>query len=291
MPALAERIAAAFRWMPEGGLTALVQKAEDAADKLLQVYADEKGCLDVQDALALYDENFLSWFAYDSSAIEGSKLTPMEAGLVLEGEFLPHDLKEVSDLLMVRGSAEGYGYMLDALDEGRVLDAALIKDIHERCALDCSFRIRGTFRRVRVYIRGSETVLAEPDEIEDLIEVLLRCRTSSAQPRLVRAAAFHAMFENIHPFQDGNGRCGRILLCRDLLLSGLPPVSVEPEDRSRYLKGLEMWQTAGDGSCLTELLAEAVLKEAEKRLSSIEITLDAVEAARKRLEADGSAKR
>ena len=273
MPRLRDRILDAFEWMPDEGTLGCIEEADGLAEGLSQ--ADD-GSQTIGDAVALYDRDFLTRFTHGSAAIEGSTLTPIQTELVLEGEFLPRDDRQLADMFAARGIAEGYGYAMRDLAHGRPLDSSLVKDVHERMALDCQPAVRGTFRRVPVYIRGSRTEPPDPIDVPDLVELLLWAHGRSAQHPLVRAAAFHAMFENVHPFQDGNGRCGRLLLCRELVASGYPPVAIRSDEREEYLSSLEEWQCKCDGDPFVRFLAECVAREAQARLEAIAKTREAM---------------
>ncbi|MCI6549001.1 MAG: Fic family protein [Coriobacteriaceae bacterium] len=274
MPSLRDRILDAFEWEPDDGTLGSVVDADGLADELSLA---NDGGESIRDAIALFDRDFLTRFTHGSAAIEGSTLTPMQTELVLEGEFLPRDDRQLADMFAARGIAEGYGYAMRGLAEGRPLDSGLVKDVHERMALDCQPAVRGTFRRVPVYIRGSRTAPPDPIDVPDLVDLLLWAHGRSAQHPLVRAAAFHAMFENVHPFQDGNGRCGRLLLCRELVAGGYPPVAIRSDEREEYLASLEAWQCERDGAPFVRMLTACVAREAGARISAIEKTRAASE--------------
>ena len=162
------------------------------------------------DAMRSYDEAFLVRFTYNSAAIEGSTLTLIDTELVLEGEFMPSDGndKRLRDVFAARGIADGCDFAERALEHKAPLTESLIRGIHERTALDCQPRTRGMHRSSAGYIRESETVPVEADLVRESMADLMFAWENSEEHPLVKAAAFHAMLENIHPFQDGNGRAG-----------------------------------------------------------------------------------
>lgn len=222
-------------------------------------------------AMESYDESFLVRFTYNSAAIEGSTLSLADTALVLEGEFMPSDPadKRLSDVFAARGVADGVAFMHQALAEGLLLSEGLIKDIHERTALDCQPRTRGSYRSAAVWIRGSETTTAPVHEIREyMADLLYQCEASSEHV-LARAAAFHAMFENIHPFADGNGRVGRIVMNFMLQQAGYPPIAIKAAGRADYLRSMEDWQVRNDPVPLISLVAEQVVEEAEVRAAGI----------------------
>ena len=106
------------------------------------------------DALDAYERDFLSRFAYHTTAIEGSTLTPLETELVIEGEFVPSDDKDLRDLFAVRGVVEGYDYALRQQSQGRPLDRALIQDVHERTTASHGPEVRFAWARSTSAARG-----------------------------------------------------------------------------------------------------------------------------------------
>ena len=222
-------------------------------------------------AMDSYDESFLVRFTYNSAAIEGSTLSLVDTALVLEGEFMPSDPadKRLSDVFAARGVADGVAFMHRALVDGLPLSETLIKDIHERTALDCQPRTRGSYRSAAVWIRGSETTTAPVHEIRDYMADLLYQFEESSEHTIIKAAAFHAMFENIHPFADGNGRVGRIVMNFMLQQAGHPPIAIKAAGRADYLRAMEDWQVRDNPKPLISLIAGQVVEEAEARAAGI----------------------
>lgn len=232
-------------------------------------------------ALQSYDEAFLVRFTYNSAAIEGSTLTLADTELVLEGEFLPSDSsnKRLRDVFAARGIAEGCEFAEAMLETGHALSEEFIKDLHEKTALDCQPRTRGSYRTTAVYIRGSETVPAAAPRVREFMADLVLSYERSHEPTIVKAAAFHAMFEAIHPFQDGNGRTGRILMNYILEQGGYPPIAIKASLRSDYLAALEDWQVRANPVPLIASVARCVAEECQVRREGIEETRAATELA------------
>ena len=235
--------------------------AQDGFNGLQPLSSDEAA------GLASFDDEFEVRFVYNSNAIEGSTLTIGETALVLDGEFVPD--RPGRDYFAARGSADGMAYYKRALLEGRSLSEDLVKDIHERTALDSQPAARGLYRRHPVYLRGSQTVPANWVQVPSLMADLVSAWTVSRQHPAFKAAAFHAMFENIHPFGDGNGRAGRLLLNYMLEQAGYPPIALTAEHRGQYLKALEDWQVREHAEPLVALIDTALLRELTARTSSV----------------------
>lgn len=232
---------------------------------------------DERDAIEDYDADFLVRFNYNSNAIEGSTLDLGDTELVLEGEF-PSDVedKRLKDVFAALGCQNGCSFAKDMLDSGAFVDEELVKDLHEKTALEIQPRARGTYRVSPVYIRHSETVPANPDQVRSLMADLMFAYDTSKMPPIAKAAAFHAMFENIHPFRDGNGRTGRIILNYMLQQAGFPPIAIKAEGKARYLKALEDWQVRDDPAPFLELVASCIEEETCGRKEAIQLTRAAV---------------
>ena len=198
-------------------------------------------------ALADYDRDWLVRYTYNSNAIEESTLTLEDTSLVLEGEFVPSD-SPARYVFAARGVADGMAYVREYAREGRRLDEELVRRVHEVTALDLQPFARGTFRPYGYLARITATRVktADPLEIRDDLRALIDGLDASGAHPLLRAAGFHAMFENIHPFMDGNGRTGRQLLNFMLLKHGYRPVAIKYDAKRDYARSLETWQVDGD---------------------------------------------
>ena len=198
-------------------------------------------------ALADYDRDWLVRYTYNSNAIEGSTLTLEDTSLVLEGEFVPSD-SPARYVFAARGVADGMAYVREYAREGRRLDEELVRRVHEVTALDLQPFARGTFRPYGYLARITATRVktADPLEIRDDLRALIDGLDASGAHPLLRTAGFHAMFENIHPFMDGNGRTGRQLLNFMLLKHGYRPVAIKYDAKRDYARSLETWQVDGD---------------------------------------------
>ena len=212
-----------------------------------------------------YHRDLFVRFAGHSAAIEGSTLSLMDTTLVLEGEFVPSDQKEVSDMFAVRGVAEGYQWAREQVSAGRDIDAGFIQDIHEHTALDLQPASRGRIRTMAVMIAGSGVSVSPPEDVRADLDYLLTESARSSQHPLVQVCAFHTCFERIHPFADGNGRVGRTVLNLQLAQAGYSPVAVKNDDRRAYLSALNSWQVGNDPQPLVHLVSSSVTAECQRQ--------------------------
>ena len=218
-----------------------------------------------------FDEDFLVRMAYDSNAIEGSTLTLAETEVIYEGEFVPG--KPGREQIAARGIFEGADFLEQARQEGRALDAALLRVLHERCALDLQPRARGAYRSAPAIIRASRATPADPYAIRPAMDDLFfhLARLEGETHPLAAIAWFHAAFENIHPFADGNGRTGRLWMNAQLQSRGYPPVSIKAGHSLEYKTALEAWQADGEAQAFLDLLLASVEDEIERRIAFLSL--------------------
>lgn len=271
-PELSQRI----RALPEELLG--LEREPGTAERLRRIDAlkDRARALEPLDgveemALADYDRDWLVRYTYNSNAIEGSTLTLEDTSLVLEGEFVPSD-SPVRYVFAARGVADGMAYVREYAKEGRKLDEELVRRVHEVTTLDLQPLARGTFRPYGYLARITATRVktADPLEIRDDLRSLIDGLDGCAAHPLLRAAGFHAMFENIHPFMDGNGRTGRQLLNFVLLRNGYRPVAIKYDAGRAYARGLEAWQVDGKPDSFCSIFLDCVEQEEQTLVDLIE---------------------
>ena len=222
-------------------------------------------------ALSDYDRDWLVRYTYNSNAIEGSTLTLEDTSLVLEGECVPSD-SPARYVFAARGVADGMAYVREYAKEGRKLNEELIRRLHEVTALDLQPFARGTFRPYGYLARITATRVktADPLEIRDALRSLIDGLDGCAAHPLLRAAGFHAMFENIHPFMDGNGRTGRQLLNFVLLRNGYRPAAIKYDAGRAYARGLEAWQVDGKPDSFCSIFLDCVEQEEQTLVDLVE---------------------
>ena len=216
-------------------------------------------------------QEFIVEHTYNSNAIEGNTLTLQETQLVLQGITI--DQKPLKDHLEAVGYKEAYEYMEQLAREQRELTLHEICSIHSLVLADHQ-EDRGRFRRVPVRIAGALTTPVQPYQIEPMMSALLADMDSLYRHLHVveKAALFHLRFEAIHPFIDGNGRTGRLLMNLQLIKAGYPPINVKFSDRRRYYQAFDDYARSGSPDTMTALIAEYL----EQRLQSMTNVLNQI---------------
>ncbi len=193
-------------------------------------------------------ETFLSRFTHDSTAIEGNTLTLQEtAGLLFEG--ITPRAKHLREINEVINHKKGFDFILAYRGD---MSRDLIMKLHELVMEDA---IRedlkgqiGRYRDVQVFIRGVEWMPPSPQDVpEDMKELLSwYTRNRHVLHPLVLASYFHMGFETVHPFVDGNGRVGRLLMNFILHSKGYPMVNIPSRRKMEYYSCLEIGQVDGN---------------------------------------------
>ena len=213
-------------------------------------------------------EVFLVEHTYNSNAIEGNTLTLQETALVLQGVTI--DKKPLKDHLEAVGYKEAFQYIEELAKQDKDLSEYDIKSIHNLVLADRP-EDRGTFRRVNVRIAGALTNPVQPYLIEPKTEELLNnYKVWSETMHIVeRVAIFHLQFESIHPFIDGNGRTGRLIMNLQLIKEGLPAINIKFADRRKYYDAFDEYSRTGSTEAMINLVGEAVISRLREMIEMI----------------------
>jgi Fic family protein len=201
-------------------------------------------------------EEFMIENTYDSNAIEGNTLTLRETALVLQ-QGVTIDGKHIRDHLEAIGHKDAFFYMAELADAGSALTERVIKDLHSLVLMNDA-KNKGVYRSVEVAIAGSVHTPSPHYLIHELMEALLVDYEGIKQfKHIIEAIAeFHLQFEGIHPFIDGNGRTGRLILNLELIKAGFLPVNIKFADRGKYYDCFDDYYT---GSHTPNALAQLIL--------------------------------
>ena len=212
---------------------------------------------------------------HQSNAIEWSSLSMEETESVLAGEAVPRELpmREVFE-------AKNLAVIVRELSAGPTdLTMAAILAWHGRLLSNIQDDAAGRLRQGREWVRVGNHVGASPDVVQAWLERLLRwyhgetadetgCPPDRPGWFLDRIARFHLEFETIHPFVDGNGRMGRVLINQQLLAIGWPPVIVRDKGKVRdYYPLFEGYVVTGRYAGMTDLLARLLAESLHKRIT------------------------
>lgn len=229
-----QKIAAFLKTAPE-----LLVK-EISPNKILQLLRDEK---EIGLSGGLYHELQIR-MAYNSNHIEGSKLSEAQTRLIFEtatidvGDGIP-----VDDILETVHHFRAIDYVIEIAEEE--LSEEIIKNLHYILKHDTkdsllSWFAVGDYKKRANVVGGRETV--KPASVPAQMQALLSRYNSKEKVTINEIIAFHAEFEQIHPFQDGNGRVGRLIALKECLRHNIIPFIIEDNKKNYYYRGLSEWQ-------------------------------------------------
>ena len=202
------------------------------------------------------NEEFTVEYTYNSNAIEGNTLTLRETDLVLRG--LTIDQKPLKDHMEAVGHKEAFDFVQELVKENAPLTESIIKQIHYLVLADKKKDDRGVYRRIPVQIMGAHLEPVQPYLIEPKMEQLLSDYAESNEHIVTKLARFHIEFEGIHPFIDGNGRTGRLLVNLELMKAGYPPIDIKYTDRVAYYNAFDAYHVKHDVSAMEGLFARYI---------------------------------
>ncbi len=181
---------------------------------------------------------------HHSNAIEGTTLSFGETKELLEHGKTAGD-KPLHEQLVILGFAKAYDVIVrEATNKDTLIDSSFIKDIHAimfedalKVSPEFISKPIGAYRQDERYIKGVDIKLSLPNKISSDIDNLFY-RFKSNNMSLKDISEFHILFERIHPFADGNGRVGRLLMAFQAIQNNIIPPLIENEHRNQYLKAI-----------------------------------------------------
>ncbi len=204
-------------------------------------------------------EYFLVDWTYNSNAIEGNTLTLLETKVILEGITVGG--KSLREHFEVVNHKEAILYVEELILNKEPLTEHIIKQLHYLILKNIRDRDAGKYREVNVFITGSKHVppmnSLVPPRMRELMDWLYSDEANDLHP-IEKAARFHHDFVYIHPFVDGNGRTGRLLMNLLLIQNGYPITVIKNARRHEYYKALEKASVEKDYNDIITLVAEEV---------------------------------
>jgi len=203
-------------------------------------------------------DQFILKLTYHSNSIEGSTLTePDTAAILFDNAALPD--KSLTEQLEAKNHQTALNYLFDHILKNEKIDESLILKLHG--ILMSGIRPdAGSYRNHGVRITGVDVPTANYMSVRKLTLELLDATVKKTGNPVSQAALFHAKFEQIHPFSDGNGRIGRLLMNAMLLKANIAPAIIRQEQKRLYYTYLYKAQTKDDHSQLEDFLYDAVME-------------------------------
>ena len=235
-----------------------------------------------------FNNEFSISASHNSNAIEGNTFTFDETKLLIEKGIVTgaHSLRESEDIV---GYKQAFDFLYESVKENKAITEEFIKKVH-------SFVLRGEegagqYRTIQNYVGSLTRIIytpCPPTQVSEKMKAYVEEVQSDCKRNAVFAgqgqfnwvelfhnlAKHHIEFENIHPFVDGNGRTGRLLLIYEMISLGLLPVDVRYEERDRYYAAISSYRDKEKYSTRAESKTEGMAKLlAESELESMKIWL------------------
>ncbi|UCE73195.1 MAG: Fic family protein [Methanomassiliicoccales archaeon] len=211
------------------------------------------------------ERDFDIGYVYSTTSTEGNTCTLSEVTRILENHLTPKG-RSLREIYEIRNFEEILRYRKES--KGDISKKFILK-LHELVMRDIDLYTLGTFRRIEVAILGSETTPVPAIFAEEEIDKLLKWyhKSKGKIHPVEQATEFHARFEAIHPFTDGNGRVGREIFNFMITRSGFPVLNFNVKLRDEYLDGLEMAQK-GDFGLIMRYILENYIQQMQTRLKN-----------------------
>ena len=202
-----------------------------------------------------YLEDLITRSTYHSNGIEGSTLTYAETYAILYNDnSFKIQGKEPREIYEAINHKKALELVFKNLQNDEEFDERFIKKLNETINRD----IKDTdgYRTVQVFIQGSEHIPPEPEKVPNLMNYYIYNYNHDEQDIFIKIAKYHIEFERIHPFEDGNGRTGRLLLNYELIKNNVNPIVISKDDRVQYFEFLDKQDVNGLAKFLRNLSAK-----------------------------------
>lgn len=182
---------------------------------------------------------------YNSNHIEGSRLTHEETRYIFETNTIGLEGRPVNVDDIIETSNH-FRCIDSVIDNARLaLSERYIKELHLMLKSGTAdsrldwFRV-GEYKKLPNEVGGTETT--PPEEVSEKMRALVSKYNETKEKTFEEILAFHVEFEKIHPFQDGNGRVGRLIIFKECLRNNIVPFIIDEEHKLYYYRGLKMWE-------------------------------------------------
>ena len=216
--------------------------------------------------LSMIDEVEVSESVYNSNAIENSTLSLEETERILLEQALSRNVS-VREVFEAKNLARVIEYKRSRVDGGE-LNKDLILLLHRMLIGGIDDSIAGRFRRAGEYVRVGLHIAPAPEHVEGMMnDALVEYSSNLDAYFLEKIARFHLEFERIHPFCDGNGRLGRVIMNFQLLQLGLPRIIIRNSEKRRYYRAFQEYERGDSTRAMEGVVARGLMESLHKRLS------------------------
>jgi len=216
--------------------------------------------------LVMIDEAEVPESVYNSNAIENSTLTLKETEKILLDMEVSRDVS-LREVYEAKNLARVISYIRNKSQETEV-NREVILLLHKMLIGSIDEKIAGRFRKLGEYVRVGTHVAPAPEHVEKMIEaVLLEYTSDLTNYFLDKIAKFHLDFETVHPFCDGNGRIGRVLICFQLQRLGFPMIIIRDREKKDYYKSFSEYRDEKNTKNMERVISLGLMESLHKRIT------------------------
>ncbi len=216
--------------------------------------------------LIIIDETEISESVYNSNAIENSTLTLKETEKILLEMKVSRDVS-VREVFEAKNLARVISY-IRAKSQEKEINKEMILLLHQMLIGGINDNIAGRFRRSGEYVRVGTYIAPAPERIELMIDSILIDYSSNHTTYFAdKISKFHLEFETIHPFNDGNGRIGRVLVNYQFFRLGFPPIIIRNKEKAEYYKAFGDYRNSKNTKTMEKIIFLALTESLHKRIA------------------------
>ena len=202
-------------------------------------------------------EKFFLLLTYHSNAIEGSRMSLEETERAIDGKKVKG--KEFFEVMEAINHHNALNFLLDTIKPNFKISEEYILRLHSIVLYNFNNKLPGKYRTGYVNLTNTEKPLPAAHIVPALVRKLVRGINNYQGGVAKKVSRDHYEFEAIHPFFDGNGRVGRLIMLTQLLSKGYPPAIIEIEDRYKYYLALSKGDM-GDFKNLAQMVCDSIIK-------------------------------
>lgn len=257
---------AVYRWLEKGVEPHPGQSRR--IDELFKEYVDLREVIRkmrqaLKDPIKILRENkalkerFFLEMTYNSNAIEGSRMTIKETEAALRGDKVKG--KELFEILEAVNHKNAMGFMLEQIKPDFKIDEEYILKLHSIVMYNFNDKLPGKYRTGYVNLTNTEKTLPSAQLVPVRMKKLISNINRYSGDVPGKVSNDHYEFESIHPFFDGNGRVGRLIMLTQLLSKGYPPAIIQIEDRYKYYFALGKGDMGEFGN-MVQMVCDSIIK-------------------------------
>ena len=255
-----------YRWLEQGVRPHQAQSRD--IDQLFKQHVDLRNVVlalkkKIKDPIGILKTNrkardrFFLEMTYHSNAIEGSRMSKKETEMAFQGKRVKG--KELFEVLEAVNHKNALELLLDTIKPNFKIDKNYVLKLHEIVMYNFNNKLPGKYRTGYVNLTNTEKKLPSAQEVPLLMGKLLKNINKYGDDPVGKVAGDHYEFEAIHPFFDGNGRVGRLIMITQLLVKGFAPVFIQIEDRYNYYMVLGK-ADFGDFRNIVQMVCDGIIK-------------------------------